>query len=324
VRSRIVPGTDIELTELGFGAASIGNLYRATTDEEAELAVEKAWELGIRYFDTAPHYGLGLSEYRLGRALRRYPRDEYVISTKVGRLVVDNDRPTIRDEEGFDVPGDKRRVWDFSDEGIRRSVTESLDRLGLDRVDILYAHDPDQSPGDSGDFAAETLISLREQGVVRAVGVGSNSAEEVAKTFQRHDIDVAMLAGRYTLLEQASEDTALRAAAERGKSIVAVGVFNSGILATSTPQDSAHYNYLPATQELLERVKEIAKVCAEFGVSVPGAAIAFPLQNETIANVSLGMRDAIQVQRNVSLYEQGTPDELWREMKASGLLPTMA
>jgi len=320
MRERPIPRTGVAITELGFGAASIGNLYRETSDADAEEAVDVAWALGIRYFDTAPHYGLGLSERRLGRALRKYPRDEYVLSTKVGRLLVPNEHRTGQDSDGFVVPDDTVRQWDFSRDGVRRSLDGSLARLGLDRVDILYAHDPDQADPDAGVRVAPFLAELRDEGAVSSVGVGTNSALEAARLLARTDIDLAMLAGRYTLLEQNSLDDALRVAATTGKSVVAVGAFNSGLLATENLAADARYDYKPAEAPLIARAVALAEVCARFGVTVPQAAIAFPLTHPSVVNVTLGMRSAAQVQRNVELYQASIPADLWDELKAEGLL----
>jgi D-threo-aldose 1-dehydrogenase len=320
VRERQIARTGVRLSEVGFGAASLGNLYRETTDAEAEDAVDAAWSLGIRYFDTAPHYGLGLSERRLGRALRNYPRAEYAISTKVGRLLVPNEFPVGSDNEGFVVPDDVVRVWDFSRDGIRRSLDASLERLGLEHVDILYAHDPDQADPDAGMRAAPFLVELREQGLAGAVGVGTNSGIEAARLFARTDLDVAMLAGRYTLLEQESLDDALRLASSLGRSVVAAGVFNSGLLANSRPSGDSLYDYRPANGELIRRVNSIADVCESFGVSLPQAAIAFPLTHPRIVSVALGMRTALQVLRNVDLYDAGAPVALWNALKKQGLM----
>lgn len=317
---RTIARTGLELTELGFGAASLGNLFRETSEAEAEAAVDVAWARGIRYFDTAPHYGLGLSERRLGRALRKYPRDEFVVSTKVGRLLVPNPHRTGRDNDGFLVPDDLIRQWDFSRDGVRRSLESSLERLGLDRVDILYAHDPDQADPDAGIRVAPFLVELRDQGAVNAVGVGTNSGREVARLLARTDMDVAMLAGRYTLLEQDSLDDALRVAASTGKSIVAVGAFNSGLLANDTAATDSRYDYQPAEAALIDRVAAIADVCARFGITVPQAAIAFPLTHPAVVNVTLGMRSPDQVERNADLYGTTVPDALWAQLKDSGLL----
>lgn len=320
MRNRTIIGTTLSITEIGFGAASLGNLYRETSSDEAEQAVDAAWATGIRYFDTAPHYGLGLSERRLGAALAKYPRDEFVISTKVGRLLVANPHPTGLDAEGFVVPDDVVRQWDFSAEGIKRSLDESLTRLQMDHVDVVYVHDPDQAGPNEGRTAMRTLIALRGQGIVSAVGVGTNSGSEVARVFDETDADIAMLAGRYTLLEQGALGDALRSAAARRKSVVAVGVFNSGILATDSPAATSNYDYGPAPELVVSRARKIAEVCAQFGVSLPAAAIAFPLMHPNIVNVTIGMRNAAQVQRNVELAKSDIPLGLWDALRGEGLL----
>ncbi|RFA15721.1 aldo/keto reductase [Subtercola boreus] len=310
MRDRALHGTGIRLTELAFGGASLGNLYTVTSESDAHSSVAEAWRLGIRYFDTAPHYGLGLSERRLGAALGAHPRADYVLSTKVGRLVVPNENPTESDTEGFAVPGDLRREWDFSRDGVLRSVEASLERLGTDYIDILYLHDPDTSGiDDAMTTGAAALIELREQGVVRAVGIGSNSAGAVAQLFRESDIDLAMLAGRYTLLEQHGADRVFEAAGER--SIVAVGVFNSGLLSTSRPLPGAKYNYEPASAEILARANELADLAEAHDTTLPQAAIAFPLLNPQVASVAVGMRTAEQVAANVELLERRPTAALW-------------
>ncbi|MGD8194540.1 aldo/keto reductase [Herbiconiux sp. P18] len=308
------------VSPLGFGAASLGNLYRETTDDEAREAVDRAWARGIRSFDTAPHYGLGLSERRLGEALAGRPRADYVLSTKVGRLLVPNEHPTGRDPD-FAVPDDLRRQWDFSRDGILRSLEQSLERLGTDRVDVLYVHDPEQHSERAAWEAAETLTALRDEGVIAARGVGTNSARQLPALFAADAVDVAMLAGRYTLLEQVSALPALAAAEQHGKSVVAVGVFNSGLLASARPAPDAHYDYGPAPLTLVEKAVRIAEVCEAHGVSLPQAAIAFPLQHPAVVNVTLGMRTAQQVDRNADLFAAPLPDTLWAALRSAGLLP---
>jgi D-threo-aldose 1-dehydrogenase len=313
--TRSLPGTSLAISELGFGAASLGNLYRETTDREAREAVDRAWERGIRSFDTAPHYGLGLSERRLGAALAERPRDEYVLSTKVGRLLVPNEHPTGQDPD-FVVPDTLRRQWDFSRDAILRSLDESLERLGTDRVDIVYAHDPDQFDERAAWQAAEALTELRDEGMIGARGVGTNDAGQLAALFEADAIDVAMLAGRYTLLEQESARPALDAAAASGKSVVAVAVFNSGLLATDRPAPDARYDYGPVPPEVLARTIALAELCESYGVTLPQAAIAFPLRHPAVVDVTLGMRTAAQVDRNADLYGAAVPDGLWREIDA--------
>lgn len=320
ISTRELGETGIRLTRVGFGAASLGNLYRETTDEEAHGAMAAAWNAGIRYFDTAPHYGLGLSEIRLGREIAGHARDEYVLSTKVGRRLVPHENPTTFDDHLFIVPGDLRRQWDFSRDGILRSLESSLQRLGVDRIDIAFLHDPDAS---GVEFAAETgaatLIELRDEGVLGAVGIGSNSSEAVAELFARTDIDVAMLAGRYTLLEPTGADAVFEAAA--GRSIIAVGVFNSGLLANNRASDSATYNYAPAEARLIARANELAEVCERHGATLPQAALAFPLRHPSVISVAVGMRDPLQVVRNVELFDTPPSESLWQELRESGWLP---
>ena len=323
MQTRPVAGTTLALTELGYGASSLGNLYRETTDEEAHSAVQRAWDDGIRYFDTAPHYGLGLSEKRLGAALAAFPRDQYVLSTKVGRLLVRNPAPTGSDTEGFAVPDDLIRAWDFSRDGVLRSVEASLNRMQLDRIDILYAHDPDVAVPAPGSAAVDTLIELREQGVVGAVGIGTNSAETAEGFIRNTDIDIVMLAGRYTLLEQDSAAAVMAGARAYRKSIVAVGVFNSGLLSTPRPVAGAHYNYSEVPPQVRRRVSQLAEVCESHGVTVPQAAIAFPLRNPDVVNVTLGMRNADQVRQNVELYSSPIPDALWDDLASAGVLESV-
>jgi D-threo-aldose 1-dehydrogenase len=312
----------LQLTELGLGAAQFGNLYRETTDAQAASAVEAAWAAGIRYFDTAPHYGLGLSERRLGPLLAGYPRDEYVVSSKVGRLLVDAPELAGRmDDEGFVVPATKRRVWDFSRDGILRSVEATLQRTGLDRIDIAYLHDPDDHLEQALGEGIQTLIGLREQGVVRAVGAGMKQSPALAALIRAADIDLVMLAGRYTLLEQDAADELLLLALERGVGVVIAGVYNTGLLSSARPVSGAKYEYEDAPTELIDRANAIADVCERHGVSLPEAAIAFPLLHPAVLSVVVGVRDAAQMTSNVERYETPIPDALWTELRSRSLLP---
>ena len=314
-----IGSTGVSLTQLGFGGASLGNLYRVTSQEDADSALDQAWKSGIRYFDTAPHYGLGLSERRIGTGLASRPRGEYVISTKVGRLLVPQVPPTELDPEMFVVPGDWRREWDFSRDGVLRSVESSLARLRTDRIDILLLHDPDISGIEkAAETGAAALIELRDQGVVGAVGIGSNSSEAVAELFSRADIDLAMLAGRYTLMEPRGADAVFEAA--RGRAIVSAGVFNSGLLANDRPRPDATYNYEPANPQLIREANVLAEICEQHGATLPQAALAFPLRNPAVGSVVLGMRNAQQVAHNVKLAEAALPPSLWSELENKGLI----
>jgi D-threo-aldose 1-dehydrogenase len=319
MRERTIVGTDVKVTELAFGGASLGNLYKKTTDEDATSAVEAAWDCGIRYFDTAPHYGLGLSERRLGRALSQYPREEFVVSTKVGRIIVPHESPTEWDDQNFRVPGTLRREWDFSRDGILRSVQASLERLDTDYIDIAFLHDPDVFGVDGAAIeGAATLLELRDEGVIRAVGIGSNDAAEIADLFDATDIDTAMVAGRYTLLEQRGADAIFEAAGDR--SIIAVGVFNSGLLSTPHPTPGARYNYETASQETLEDALELAAIADRNGITLPHAAIQFPLLNPRVASVAIGMRTAAQVHANTELYSTQVATQVWDDYRSNGRL----
>nr|WP_041820992.1 aldo/keto reductase [Streptomyces davaonensis] len=320
MRRRTVARTSVELTALGFGAAVIGNLYRATSAADASAAVDEAWDAGIRYFDTAPHYGLGLSEQRLGAALRPRPRTEYVISSKVGRLLVPNERPQGVDSEGFAVRDDLRRQWDFSRDGVLRSIDDSLRRTGLDRLDIVYVHDPDDHWRQAAEEAMPALAELRDQGVIGAIGAGMNQSAMLARFLRETPADVVMLAGRYTLLDQSALDDVLPAAQEHGKSVVAVGVFNSGLLSRPWPADGMKYDYQDASPELVARARTIARVCEEHGTSLPTAAIAFPGTHPSTVNVTLGMRDRAQVAQNVALHQSAVPEALWDDLRDRGLI----
>jgi len=311
----------LELTELGLGTAQLGNLYRETSPDETEATLASAWEGGIRYLDTAPHYGLGLSERRVGAWLRERPRDEFVLSTKVGRLLVPSpETADQQDDEGFAVPADRRRVFDFSRDGVLRSVEESLERLGLDRIDVLYLHDPDDHFEQASTEGIGALIELREQGVVRAVGAGMNAAAPLAELIRRADVDLLMCAGRFTLLDGAALDELLPLALERGVGIVAAGVFNSGLLGRSRPSPDATFDYGPVPPALLARATRIAEVCEAHGTSLPEAAVAYVLRHPAVVSVVLGSRGRAQVEQNLARATTHVPDALWSELSAAGLI----
>ncbi|MFF4568168.1 aldo/keto reductase [Streptomyces sp. NPDC001410] len=320
MHQRKIQNTSVTLTELGFGSSVIGNLYRVTPADDATAAVDVAWEAGLRYFDTAPHYGLGLSERRLGAALQGRPRDEYVISSKVGRLLVPNEERRGVDTEGFVVRDDLRRQWDFSRDGVLRSIEDTLQRTGLDRLDIVYLHDPDDHWRQAAEEAMPTLAELRDQGVIGAIGAGMNQSAMLARFLRETAADVVMLAGRYTLLDQSALDDVLPAARDLGKSVVAVGVFNSGLLSRDRPAEGMKYDYQDAPPALVARARAIAEVCAAHGTSLPAAAIAFPHTHPSIINITLGMRNPEQVVRNVELHDQHVPDGLWDDLRAQGLI----
>lgn len=310
---------DLDRGPFWFGAAGIGNLAREISDEDARATVDAAWDAGVRGFDTAPHYGVGLSERRLGAALRARPRDSYLLSTKVGRLLVPGPGDGV-DDGGFAVPNDLVRAWDASADGVRRSLSESLDRLGLDRVDIAYLHDPDVHGLEPAlATALPALAELRDEGVLRAVGVGSNSVSALSAAVDTGLVDVIMLAGRYTVLEQPAAGLVARCA-EVGVQVVAVGVFNSGLLGVEVPDASLTYDYAPVPAPLLERVLAIREVCLAYGVTLPEAALAFPLRAPAVGAIAVGVQGPDQVRENVTRAAAVVPDALWADLAARGLL----
>jgi len=307
------------LGRLGYGAAAVGNLYRAVDDESARALLDAAWDAGIRYYDTSPHYGLGLSERRLGEMLRSRPRDEFVVSTKVGRLLEEHPGSTgERDTEGFDVPRTHVRRRDYSRDGVLRSLESSLARLDLDRVDIAFVHDPEDHVDEALSGALPALADLRDQGVLRGIGLGMNVDSVLAEFVRRADVDVVMIAGRYTLLEQPALDELLPLCEERGVRVMAAGVFNSGILATRTPGDT--YDYEAASTELVARARRIVAVCERHGVELPRAAIALPAAHPAVESVVLGASSPAQVDANADRAAAPVPAALWADLVAEGLL----
>ncbi|MGW3786695.1 aldo/keto reductase [Micromonospora chokoriensis] len=309
--------TDVSVTRLGLGLAPIGGLFTAVGDEVAHATVEAAWDLGLRYFDTAPLYGSGLSERRAGAVLADKPRREFTLSTKVGRLLV----PGGGDGQGFWAePTDSTPRFDFSAAGVRRSHAESLARLGLDRIDIAHIHDPDDHLAEAVSGAYPALAHLREAGEIGAVGAGMNQARALVQLAGAGDFDCFMLAGRYTLLDQSGLDQLLPLCQEKGISVLAAGVYNSGLLAD--PRPGAPFDYAPADQKLLDRAIAIRSVCERHGVPLRAAAIQFPFGHPAVASVVVGARDPEQVADNVAMVEWEVPDTLWADLKAEGLLPS--
>ncbi|TDN91552.1 aldo/keto reductase [Microbacterium sp. BK668] len=309
---------------VGFGAAPLGNMGREISDEQAHATLAAAWATGIRYFDTAPHYGLGLSEQRLGAFLREQRRDEYVLSTKVGRVLEANpDFAGGRDlDNGFDVPNSLVRRFDPSAEGIRRSLDASLERLGIDRIDVLYLHDPDQYDLDRGiREGLPALAALRDEGIVGAIGVGVNSAEAASRAVREADIDIVMIAGRYTLLEQQAGEELLPLCQERGIAVADAAVFNSGLLAVNEPRAGARYNYRPVDDDALERARILAATCGQFGVDLPTAALHYPLRHPAVDVVVIGSSRAEQIVDNMARLRASVPDELWRRLRDTQLAP---
>jgi len=324
----------LAFTELGMGTAPLGNLYRAISDDDAHATLEKAWEIGCRYFDTAPLYGLGLAETRVNRFLRGKNRDDFVLSTKAGRLL-EVCPPDQRTGIGkfFDTPS-RREQFDYSYNGIMRSFEHSLERLGVDRVDILFAHDLDIFNQGSAevmearlsDFLASgyrAMLSLRDQGVVKAIGAGINEWQPAQRMLEHGDFDMFLLAGRYTLLEQEALDTFLPLCERRGVGIVLGGPYNSGILATG-PKPGAYFNYDPAPQDILDRVAKIEAVCTSHGVKLIEAALRFPLHHPCVVSTIPGAQAVAEAESNRVCLDASIPDALWADLKAEGLMRTDA
>ena len=307
-------GTGVPLPRVGLGGAALGNLGRPMADEDADDLLAAAWAAGMRYFDTAPHYGLGLSELRLGRFLRTRPRQDYVISTKVGRLLEDTGT-TRADDEGFAVASPLVRRRDYSRDGTLRSLEASLARLGLDRVDVVLVHDPDDHWREAMEGAYPCLEDLRAQGVVGAIGVGMNQWQVPAAFVRETDIDCVLLAGRYTLLDRSAGDELLPLCAERGVAVVAAGVFNSGLLAD--PARSATFDYAPAPAALVERARRLQEVCKRYGATLPEAALAFPLRHASVRSVLIGAMSSAQLAQNLGSFGRELPAAFWAEIEAS-------
>jgi D-threo-aldose 1-dehydrogenase len=306
---------------LAVGCAQLGNLYQARTDAEAEAILAAAWETGVRHFDTAPHYGLGLSERRLGAFLRGKTRAEFTVSTKVGRLLVPSpetaDRP---DDEGFAVPADRRQVWDFSAAGVRASLDASRERLGLDRIDTVLVHDPNEHAEQARTEAVPALVALRERGVIDSVGVGNRDTALLTRFVTETGIDVVMLAGRHTLLDQTAMDTLFPACARRGVPVLNAAVFNSGVLADPEPADDARFEYAAADPDVLDRARRLAALCRRHGTTLPAAALAFAAAHPVVSMIVVGADNAEQVRTNTALLATPPPRSFWTALAATGLV----
>ncbi|MCW4462797.1 aldo/keto reductase [Sphingomonas sp. BT-65] len=323
----------IQLGDLAFGAASIGNLYRAVPDDQAREVVVRAWDAGIRYFDTAPHYGFGLSEKRLGAALAELdPAQTAIVSTKIGRRLdprPDADLSVAR--QAFVSPEPYESVFDYSYDAVMRSYEASLKRLRRDRIDILYAHDLGSfAHGDAHprlfreflDGGYRAMRELRDSGAVSAIGLGVNETAVCIEMLGAGEIDLIMLAGRYTLLEQDPLDDLLPLCAEHGVRLVIAGPYNSGILAKGVRHGGAipNFNYEPAPTAIVERVEAIEDICARHGVQLAAAALQFPLAHPQVASVVPGMGSVRQVEDALALMARPIPAALWAELKDTGLI----
>jgi D-threo-aldose 1-dehydrogenase len=307
----------LRIGRYGFGGAPLGGLFEPVEGDQATAALDAAWNGGLRYFDTAPHYGAGLSERRIGSYLAGKARTEWVLSTKVGR-VLEQATAADADDVGFAGESATKRVFDFSGDGIRRSFEASLDRLGLDHVDILYLHDPDDHWEQAISEGWPALAQLRAEGVVKSIGAGMNQSQMLARFVRETDMDVVLLAGRYTLLEQHALEDLLPACVEQSTSVVIGGVFNSGVLVK--PTADSWYNYAPVPPAVLERALRLADVCARHDVPLPAAALQFPLAHPAVATVIVGARSAAEVRQNADWASLAIPDQLWADLRHEGLI----
>ncbi len=317
-RERTLLGrTSLTVTRFGLGTAPLAGLFEEVDEAKGMGVIEHAWEAGIRFFDTAPLYGHGLGEMRLGKVLPSKPRDEFTLASKVGRLLR-ADAPPEPGQSFRGVPP-VNPVFDFSYDGVMRSVAESLERLRLDRIDILHIHDPDNHYDTAINGAYRALDRLRSDGAIGAVGAGMNQAEMLTRFAREGDFDCFLLAGRYTLLDQIALNELLPECLQRGIAIIAGGVYNSGILAD--PKPGAHYNYKTAPADLLKRAQHIRVVCNRHRVPLKAAAVQFPLGHPAVACVVIGCRSADQLQESLEMFEFKIPSDLWQELKVERLLP---
>ena len=316
-----IGSTGLRITRLGIGGAPIGSLFRTVTDEDAVATVRRGLELGLNYIDTAPLYGHGVSETRLGRALPYIPRDSFILSTKVGRVLKPVD--VTPSSPHFQSLPKMDPVFDYSRDGILRSLEESLKRLNLDRVDIAYIHDADDHWEQAIGEAYPTLVDLRSQGVVQAIGVGMNQWEMEARFAREGDFDCFLLAGRYTLLDQSSLAELMPVCQEKNVSLVLGGPYNSGILASELGP-RATYNYETAPPEIIEKARRIKAVCDRHAVPLKAAALQFGLFHPTVAATIPGPRSVAEVEENFRMAGHTIPTDLWAELKHEGLIDPLA
>jgi D-threo-aldose 1-dehydrogenase len=313
--------SNLDVTSIGLGTAPLGGLFSAVSDADAEATIERAWSLGVRFFDTAPLYGFGLAERRLGSFLRQQKRDSFAISTKVGRLLRTPDGTTVEDDHFKDAPA-LRPKFDFSYNGVMRSVEESLDRLGLDRVDVLLVHDPDDHYDEAVSGAFRALLRLRDDGTVKAIGSGMNQSEMLARFAQAVPVDCFLLAGRYTLLDQGALDALFPVCTAKNIGILLGGIYNSGILAN--PHTGAKFNYEDADAGLVARALELDQLCRKHGTELKAAAFQFCMAHPAVTVAVTGARNAAEVADNIAMSERPVPQAFWQELRAKNLVDPRA
>ena len=314
-RARVPLGrTGLQVTRLGLGCAPLGNMYAPVSDADAQATVDAAWDAGLRWFDTAPLYGHGLSERRLGTALRGRPRDALVLATKVGWSLLPGEDP----ETIFAGAPELHPEHDYSPDAVRRSIEASRERLGVERIDVLHIHDPDDHEAEAIAGAFPVLHEMRKRGAIGAVGAGMNQSAMLARFVERGLVDCVLLAGRYSILDQSGLADLLPLAAARGVAVIAGGVFNSGLLAD--PRPGAPFNYAPAAAEMVSRAQRLQAICARFDVPLRAAALQFPTFHPAVATVLVGARSAAEVEENVRLFALAIPRELWRSLQREELI----
>lgn len=311
----------LDVTSIGLGSAPLGGLFSPVSDADAEATIERAWSLGVRFFDTAPLYGFGLAERRLGAFLRQQPRESYVISTKVGRLLRAPDGGAAEDEHYKGTPRE-RPVFDFSHDGVLRSVEESFGRLGLDRVDILLVHDPDNHYDDAVAGAFRALQRLRSEGTVKAIGAGMNQSEMPVRFAEAVPVDCFLLAGRYTLLDQGALEALFPVCTAKSIGILLGGIYNSGILAN--PHIGAKFNYLDADATLVARALELDALCRKHGTELKAAALQFCMAHPAVTVAVTGARNAGEVADNIAMSGRAVPPAFWQELRARNLVDARA
>ncbi|MDO6695313.1 aldo/keto reductase [Aliiglaciecola sp. 3_MG-2023] len=335
IATKSIGNTELQVPMLGFGGASLGNLYQAISDSDARFTVQAAIKQGIQLFDTAPRYGLGLSERRLGDALRTLPKSDYFVSTKVGRMLTPDRHANVGEPRyGFETPMPFDAHYDYTYSGIMRSYEDSLQRLGLAQVDILLVHDIGKSThGDKDTFYYKQFTSsgyraldeLRSQGSIKAIGLGVNETEICERVMDFAQFDCFLLAGRYSLIEQDALTGFLPKCEQHGASIILGGPYNSGILATGVKGSSVpYYNYQPAPKSIIEKVAQIEAVCAEFNVNLPAAALQFPLAHTAVATVIPGIDSAARMEQTIALFKETIPQGFWLKLKAKELIHAQA
>ncbi|QQO19341.1 aldo/keto reductase [Bradyrhizobium diazoefficiens] len=311
----------LDVTSIGLGSAPLGGLFSPVSDADADATIARAWSLGLRFFDTAPLYGFGLAERRLGAFLRHQQRESYVISTKVGRLLRAPDGGAAEDEHYKGTPRE-RPVFDFSYDGVLRSVEESLGRLGLDRVDILLVHDPDDHYDEAVAGAFRALQRLRSEGTVKAIGAGMNQSEMPVRFAESVPVDCFLLAGRYTLLDQGALDALFPVCMAKRIGILLGGIYNSGILAN--PRTSAKFNYEDADPALVARALELDALCRKHGTELKAAALQFCMAHRAVTVAVMGARNAAEVADNIAMSQKAVPQAFWQELRAKNLVDARA